>query len=187
MPLQNNCLRAISTAYKATHIRKLEVEVGVPPLGIHLDSIQAQLRVRLEESEAAEAIREAVVKEESLIGGARGQAGRRQRRRARRGTQGNVKGRTLRDDAGNEEQRGGEAGEGGRCEEDGWERRATRGTPQEASATTHQSKLAWAFQWLPDDDFCHLLSLQKRAMRKAQQSWHSMWPASAKSLSFNFY
>ncbi len=60
MPLQNNCLRAISGAYRATPIRNLEVEVGVPPLGIHLDSIQAQFRVRLGESGAAGVIREAV-------------------------------------------------------------------------------------------------------------------------------
>jgi hypothetical protein len=48
-PLQNNCLRAISGAYRATPIRNLEVEVGVPPLEIHLDSLQARLRVMLEE------------------------------------------------------------------------------------------------------------------------------------------
>ncbi len=46
--LQTKCLRAISVAYKATPIRNLEVEVGVPPLGFHLDGIQAQFRVRLE-------------------------------------------------------------------------------------------------------------------------------------------
>ncbi len=82
MPLQNNCLRAISGAYRATPIRNLEVEVGVPPLGIHLDSIQAQFRVRLEESEAAGAIREAVRKVERWIGGDEGQAGGRRRGRA---------------------------------------------------------------------------------------------------------
>jgi hypothetical protein len=49
MPLQNNCLRAISGAYRVTPIQNLEVEVGVPPLGIHLDNIQARLGVRLEE------------------------------------------------------------------------------------------------------------------------------------------
>jgi hypothetical protein len=41
MPLQNNCLRAITGAYRATPIRNVEVEVRVPQLGIHLDSIQA--------------------------------------------------------------------------------------------------------------------------------------------------
>jgi hypothetical protein len=39
MVLKNKCLRAISGAYKATPIRNLEVEVAVPPLGIHLDSL----------------------------------------------------------------------------------------------------------------------------------------------------
>jgi hypothetical protein len=43
MSLQNNCLKAISGAYTATPIRNLAAEAGVPPLGIYLDSIQAQL------------------------------------------------------------------------------------------------------------------------------------------------
>jgi hypothetical protein len=152
MPLQNNCLRAISGAYRATPIRNLEVEVGVPPLGIHLDSIQAQFRVKLEESEAVGVISEAVEKVVRWIGGAGEHAVRRRRRRARRGTQGNSRGGTLLDGAGIKEERGGEAGESRGREEDGWERRATRGPPQEASTTTYQSKLAWALQWLPDDD-----------------------------------
>jgi hypothetical protein len=46
----------------------LEVEVVVPLLGINLDSIQAQYRVRLEESEEAWVIRAAVEKVESWIG-----------------------------------------------------------------------------------------------------------------------
>jgi hypothetical protein len=37
-------------------IRNLEAEVGVPPLGIHLDSLQARFRVRLEESGVQEVI-----------------------------------------------------------------------------------------------------------------------------------
>jgi hypothetical protein len=41
MPLQNNCLRVISGTNRATPIQNMEVEVGVPPLGINLDSIQA--------------------------------------------------------------------------------------------------------------------------------------------------
>jgi hypothetical protein len=35
-PLQNNCLRAISEAYRATIIKNLEDEVEFPLLGIHL-------------------------------------------------------------------------------------------------------------------------------------------------------
>jgi hypothetical protein len=66
MQLQNNRLRAISWAYKATPIRNLEDEVEVPLLQFHLDSIQAQFRVRLEELEVAGTIREAV---EKWIGG----------------------------------------------------------------------------------------------------------------------
>jgi hypothetical protein len=44
-PLQKSCLRAISRTYKATPIQNLEAEVGVPPLRIHLDSLQAQFRL----------------------------------------------------------------------------------------------------------------------------------------------
>ena len=84
-------------------------------------------------------------------------------------------------EAGNGGERGGTSGEDRRGEEDSWERRATRVIPQEEPTTPHQSKLSWALQWLPDDDPRRPLSLQKRAMRKAQQSWHNMWQASAKS------
>jgi hypothetical protein len=50
------------------------------------------------------------------------------------------------------------------------------------SINQSNSKFAWGLQWLLDDNPRHLLSLRKRAMRKAQQSWHCMWQASAKSL-----
>jgi hypothetical protein len=39
MVLQYMCLRAVSSAYEATPIRNLEVEVRVPLLGSHLDSL----------------------------------------------------------------------------------------------------------------------------------------------------
>jgi hypothetical protein len=68
MPLQNNCLRVISGAYRATPIRNSEIEVGVPPLRIHLDSLQARFRVKLEESEVAGAIMEAVGKVDRHLG-----------------------------------------------------------------------------------------------------------------------
>ncbi len=58
--LQNKFLSVISGAYKATPIRNLEVEVGVPPHVIHLDGLQAPFRVRLEESGVASVIKEAV-------------------------------------------------------------------------------------------------------------------------------
>ncbi len=130
---------------------------------------------------AAGVITETVEKVESWIGGAEGQAGGRRRRMAGRMNQVKSRGGTSLDDHRNEGERGGAAGEERGSEEDSWERRATRGSPQESATTTHQTKLAWALQWLPDDNPRRLLSLQKRAMRKAQQSWHSMWQASAKS------
>jgi hypothetical protein len=111
MPLQNNCLRAISGAYRATPIQNLESEVGVPPIGICLGSVRARFRVRLEESEAAGVISETVEKVEWWIGGAEGQAGGRRGRMAWRMNQGNFRGRTLLDDHRNEGQRGGAAGE----------------------------------------------------------------------------
>jgi hypothetical protein len=144
VPLQNNYLRAISGAYRATPIINLEVEVGVPPLGIHLDSIQARFRVRLEESEAAGAIREAVQKVERWIGWDVRQVRGRGRRRAWRGNKVNVRGETSLKNERSEGERGGAAGEGRQSEGDSRERRATHGSPQEASTTTHQSKLAWA-------------------------------------------
>ncbi len=52
----------------------MEVEVGVPLLGIYLDRIQAQFRVRQEESEAARAMNEAVQKVVWRIGVAEGEA-----------------------------------------------------------------------------------------------------------------
>jgi hypothetical protein len=94
---------------------------------------------------------------------------------------GNSRGGTSLDGEGNNGNRGGKAGGGRRNEEDSWERRATRGSLQEGSTITHQSKLAWALQWLPDVNLRCSLSLQKRAMQKAQLWWHSMWQASAKS------
>jgi hypothetical protein len=61
-PPYNSCLRAISGAHKATPMCNLEAEVGVLLLGIHLDCLQAQFRVRLEESEVQEVIWLAVEK-----------------------------------------------------------------------------------------------------------------------------
>jgi hypothetical protein len=87
MPLQNNCLRAISGAYRATPIRNLAVEVGVPPLGINLDSLQAQFRAKLEESEVAGVIREAVENVKRCLEIGLGGTVRRRRRR-RQGVQG---------------------------------------------------------------------------------------------------
>jgi hypothetical protein len=94
MPLQNSCLWAISRPYRATPIRNLEVEVGVPPLGIYQDSNKAQFRVRLKELKVAGAIREAVQKEERWIEWDEGQAGERGGKRAGRRNQGDVRGRT---------------------------------------------------------------------------------------------
>ncbi len=81
MPLQNNCLGAISEAYRAIPIKKLEVGVRVPPLGIYLDSLKAQSRAKLEESNVARVIGKAVGKVERHLGV--GQGRHRRRRRGR--------------------------------------------------------------------------------------------------------
>jgi hypothetical protein len=60
MLCQTNCLKDISGAYGVTPISNLEVEVGVPPLGTHVESNQAQFRVWLELSEVVRIIREVV-------------------------------------------------------------------------------------------------------------------------------
>jgi hypothetical protein len=91
MPLQNNCLRAISGVYRATPIRNMEVEVRVLPLGIHLDSIQAHFRVWLEDSEAAGVIMEVVEKVERWTGGAERQAGGGRGMKAKKRNQGNTR------------------------------------------------------------------------------------------------
>jgi hypothetical protein len=91
MPLQNNCLRTIFGAYRATPIRSLDVEVGASPLGINLDSIQAQFRARLKESEVVEVIRLAMGKVESLLRVAQGGSGRRRKNRTRGRKSGNFK------------------------------------------------------------------------------------------------
>jgi hypothetical protein len=58
---------------------------------------------------------------------------------------------------------------------------ASQGLPQGAATTPHKSRLSWACQWLPEDNPRRPLSLKTRAKRKAQQSCHSMWQASAPS------
>jgi hypothetical protein len=184
MPLQNNCLRAISGAYRATPIRNLEVEVGVPPLGVHLDSLQARFRATLEESEVAGVNKEAVGKVERCL--AMEQEGNvRRRRRRRQGAQGvnlgDTRGRMAGSSNGDEGERGGTAVEDGRGVVDDGVEMASRGLPQGAATTPSHSRLSWALQWLPEDDPRRSLSLQTRAKQKAQQAWHSMWQASAPS------
>jgi hypothetical protein len=184
MPLQNNCLRAISGAYRATPISNLEVEDGVPPLGIHLDSLQARFKMKLEESEVAGVIREAVGKVERCLGMEQGgnvRIRRRRRQGARGGNPGDTRGETAASGNRHERERGGTAEENGEgVVEDGVEM-ASRGLPQGAATTPHQSQLSWARQWLPEDDPRRSLSLKSRAKYKAQQSWHSMGQASAPS------
>ncbi len=156
----------------------------IPPLGIHLDSLQARFRIRLEESEVAGVIREAVRKVERCLGIEQGATGRRKRGRrqgAQGGNPGDSRGGMAVSGSRDEGERGGSAvvdGEG--VVDDGVEI-ASRGLPQGATATPHLSRFSWALQWLPEDDPRRPLSLQTRAKRKAQQSWHSSWQASAPS------
>ena len=59
---ENRCLRTISGAYKATPIRSLQAEVGVPPLPLHMDGRQARFRLRSAESGINEVIGEGILK-----------------------------------------------------------------------------------------------------------------------------
>ena len=45
--MQNNCLRIITGAFKATPIPVLEAETYIAPIDVHLDTLQAQARHRL--------------------------------------------------------------------------------------------------------------------------------------------
>ncbi len=114
-------------------------------LEIHLDSIQARFRVRLEESEAANSNRKAVEKVDIWIRGAGGQAGGRRRGRARRGTQGILIGGMSLNGAGNDEEKGGKAGESREGEEDSWERWATRGPPRKLQLSPTKANLPGPF------------------------------------------
>ncbi len=142
MPQQNNCLRAISRAYRATPIRNWESEVGVPPLGIHLESLQAEFRAKLEESDVAGVIKEAVGKVERCLGIEQGGNVRR-RRMMRQGAQGrnlgDTRGGVAGSSNGDEEEKSGtavEVREG--VVEDGVDM-ASRGLPQGAATTPNQS------------------------------------------------
>jgi hypothetical protein len=59
----------------------MEVGVGVPPLGIHIDSLQAQWKVKVEESEVSGTIREAVGNVERHLGVAKGRSDKTRRGR----------------------------------------------------------------------------------------------------------
>jgi hypothetical protein len=102
---------------------------------------------------------EAVEKVQRWIGAAGKNGGGRRRGRTRGRNQGRSRGGTRLAEGGNGGERGGASGEDRRSEEDGLERRATRGSPSEDPTTHYQSKLSWALQWLPDDDPRRPLSL----------------------------
>jgi hypothetical protein len=126
----------------------LEVEVGVPPIGIHLDSLQAQFRLRLNGSEVQKAIREAVEKVRLSQGGPEEESnrGRRPRRGNQRAARGGNEGRGM---GGMGE--GGGHGQEGQEEEDG-RRIGTQGLPQPPTSTNHPNCLSWAHNWLPPDN-----------------------------------
>ncbi len=57
---ENRCLRTVTEAYKATPIRSLQAEVGVPLLPLHMDGRQARLRLRSAESRIDKVIGEVI-------------------------------------------------------------------------------------------------------------------------------
>ena len=76
MKQQSDCLRAVLGAYKATPVRQLEVEAGVPPLDIYLNSRVAANSQRLEDNGMASLLRGVSTTVASILR-------RRQRRRGR--------------------------------------------------------------------------------------------------------
>ncbi len=59
---ENRCLRIVAGAYKATPIRSLLAEVGVPPLPLHMDGKQARFRMRPAKSGTEKVIGEGMQK-----------------------------------------------------------------------------------------------------------------------------
>ena len=57
MPQQPDCLRIVLGAYRATPVRQLEVEAGVPPLDIYLSAKIAAKCRRLEDNGMAALLR----------------------------------------------------------------------------------------------------------------------------------
>jgi hypothetical protein len=174
-PLQNSCLRAISGVFRATPIRNLEVEVGVPPLGIHLDSLQARFRFRLEGSEVQGVIREAVERVWAIFGGLRGEGSR--ARRCRRRNQGTSSNENISDGMGEEAEGKRERQVG--LEEEDKRRNATLGPLQQQPSINHPNRLPWAHDWLPPNNSRCFTTLQTRAKRRVQQAWLQQWQASA--------
>lgn len=58
-PLQNQCLRTVAGAYRATPVSTLEAETYTAPLDLHLDSLVARTVHRLEKSGMAEKLNSA--------------------------------------------------------------------------------------------------------------------------------
>jgi hypothetical protein len=60
--VENQCLRAVSGAYKATPIQSLQAEVGILPLPLHMDGRQARFRLQSADSGIDKVIGEGISK-----------------------------------------------------------------------------------------------------------------------------
>jgi hypothetical protein len=60
--IENCCLSTVSGAYKATPVRSLQAEVGIPPLPLHMDGRHACFRLRSAESGIDRVIGEGILK-----------------------------------------------------------------------------------------------------------------------------
>jgi hypothetical protein len=60
--VENQCLRAVSGAFKATPVQSLQAEGGLPPLPLHMDGRQAQFQLRSAESGIDKVIGEGISK-----------------------------------------------------------------------------------------------------------------------------
>jgi hypothetical protein len=124
-------------AYWATPIRNLEVEIRVTRLGIHLDSLQAQFRVRFEKSEIVKAIKEALGWVEKLTEVAEGEASGRRRTKAKGKNHKNSRGEIMLGGALNDGRRSRTAAEDRGSKKGNWEESTTRGAPQKIPTTSY--------------------------------------------------
>ena len=83
--MQNNCLRTITGAFKATPIPVLDAETYIAPVDVHLDTLQAQARYRLRAGGQSKVISSACSKTVNKL---RGKAGR---KRLQKSTPGELK------------------------------------------------------------------------------------------------
>ena len=70
--IQNNCLRKIAGAYKATSRRELEKEVNIMPLTMHMQQLKTNFQARMRNTVGADELRKAKEKIKQRLAGKQG-------------------------------------------------------------------------------------------------------------------